>query len=111
MLKRSMPFVKLAEVSQVPEGSVLHVEVGDVSRKCDAVAICNVEGALHAMDGICPHAGGPLGEGALHGRILVCPYHGWAFDCVTGLNAEDDVLQQARYEVKVVNGEVLVNLP
>jgi nitrite reductase/ring-hydroxylating ferredoxin subunit len=106
-----MAFVKLAEVSQVPEGSALHVEVGDASHRCDAVAICNVEGTLHAMDGICPHAGGPLGEGALHGRFLVCPYHGWAFDCVTGLNAEDDVLQQARFKVKVEGKDILVDLP
>ncbi len=105
-----MAFVKLAEVSQVPEGSTLHVEVGDASGRCDAVAICNVEGALHAMDGICPHAGGPLGEGALHGRFLVCPYHGWAFDCVTGLNAEDDTVRQARFEVKVEGADILVDL-
>ena len=61
--------MKLADLSQVPEGTAIHVEIRD-----GAVAICNVEGELYAMDGICPHSGGPLGEGALHGRILVCPF-------------------------------------
>ncbi len=89
----------------------MQVDVGGRSDKCDAVAICNVEGELHAIDGICPHAGGPLGEGALHGRILVCPYHGWEFDCVTGVNLEDDIVRQARFDLKVENGDVLVNLP
>lgn len=102
-----MAFVKLAHMSQLPEGSALQVELGNDG----AVAICNVEGDLHAMNGICPHAGGPLGEGALHGRILTCPYHGWEFDCVTGVNTEDDAVRQARYDVKVVDGAVLVNLP
>lgn len=101
-----MAFVKLADVSQVPEGSAIQVEVGD-----SAVAICNIEGELHAIDGICPHSGGPLGEGGLHGRILVCPYHAWEFDCVTGLSTGDDTLRQARYEVKVEGSDVLVNLP
>jgi nitrite reductase (NADH) small subunit len=101
-----MPFVKLAEVSQVPEGTALHVETGK-----GAVAICNIEGEIHAMDGICPHSGGPLGEGALHGRILVCPFHAWGFDCVTGLSDADDSLNQDTYAVKVENGDIFADLP
>lgn len=101
-----MAFVKLTEVSQVPEGAALQVETAE-----GAVAICNVEGELYALDGICPHAGGPLGEGALHGRILVCPYHAWGFDCVTGQNDADNTVRQATYAVKVEGGGVLVNLP
>lgn len=101
-----MAFVKLAALSQLPEGSALQVEIAD-----GAVAICNVEGELYALDGICPHAGGPLGEGALHGRILVCPFHGWAFDCVTGLSDADDNLRQGTYPVKAENGDIFVNLP
>ena len=44
-------------------------------------AVCNAGGEIHALDGICPHAGGPLGQGALHGTTLVCPWHAWEFDC------------------------------
>jgi nitrite reductase/ring-hydroxylating ferredoxin subunit len=102
-----MAFVKLAAVSQVPEGAALHVETPDGA----AVAICNVEGELYAMDGICPHSGGPLGEGALHGRILMCPFHAWGFDCVTGLNDADDSVRQAIYAVKTEDGEIFANLP
>jgi nitrite reductase (NADH) small subunit len=101
-----MAFVKLAAVSQVPEGTALHVETAE-----GAVAICNIEGEFHAMDGICPHSGGPLGEGALHGRILVCPFHAWGFDCVTGFNQADDALRQATYAVKTVNGEIFADVP
>jgi nitrite reductase (NADH) small subunit len=101
-----MAFVKLAALSQLPQGSALQVETAD-----GAVAICNMEGELYALDGICPHAGGPLGEGALHGRILVCPFHGWAFDCVTGLSDGGDNLRQATYQVKTENGDIFVDLP
>lgn len=101
-----MAFVKLAHMSQLPEGSALHVETAG-----GAVAICNVEGELYAFDGICPHSAGPLGEGALHGRILVCPYHAWGFDCVTGLSEADDALRQDTYAVKTENGGVFVDVP
>jgi nitrite reductase/ring-hydroxylating ferredoxin subunit len=101
-----MAFVKLAAVSQVPEGTALHVETAD-----GAVAIYNIEGEFHAMDGICPHSGGPLGEGALQGRILVCPFHAWGFDCVTGLSDADDSLRQATYAVKTENGEIFADVP
>ena len=100
-----MAFVKLAILSDVPPGSAIHIPVGE-----EAVAICNVRGELFAMDGTCPHAGGPLGHGALHGTTLVCPWHAWDFDCRTGLSDVDDVIKMATYPVKVENGEILVDL-
>ena len=101
-----MPFVKLATLKDVPEGSAVHIPVGE-----SAVAICNVGGALHAMDGICPHAWGPLGHGALDGTTLVCPFHAWGFDCTTGQCDADDRVKLATYAVKVDGAEVWVDLP
>ena|SRR5258708_4825763 len=100
-----MAFVKIAAARDVPVGSAVQVKMGE-----GAVAVCNVGGTLHAMDGICPHAGGPLGDGALTGTTLVCPFHGWTFDCVTGQNDVDPELKQAVYPVKVVNGEIWVDV-
>ena len=65
------------------------MEIGDG----DAVAVCNVAGTLYAIDGICPHSGGPLGHGALDGPILTCPFHGWEFDCRTGRSSADEDLK------------------
>jgi nitrite reductase (NADH) small subunit len=75
-----MPFVKVGSLSTLPPGSVMEALVGD-----GTYAICNVgrEG-VYALDGICPHSGGPLGQGALHGATLVCPWHAWEFDCRSG---------------------------
>ena len=101
-----MAFQKVGELRLLPPGSALHVRMGD-----DAVAVCNVEGTLYAMDGICPHSGGPLGHGALEGHILACPFHAWEFDCRTGACVSSDRLQQATYPVKVEDGEILVDVP
>ena len=61
------------------EGAVATVWVGDAE-----VALVRSNGRLHAVDAVCPHAGGPLGEGFVDGASVVCPYHGWAFDLATG---------------------------
>ena len=96
--------MRVTALKDVPQGSAVHVILGE-----GAVAVCNVDGALHAMNGICPHAGGPLGHGVLNGATLVCPFHGWAFDCATGQYDMDDGLRQTTYPVKVENGEVWVD--
>jgi nitrite reductase/ring-hydroxylating ferredoxin subunit len=105
--KKSMSFVRVGPLQLLPPGSVTHLEMDDGS----AVAVCNVAGVLHALDGICPHSGGPLGHGALDGPILTCPFHGWEFDCRTGSMAGDDLKLQATYPVKVKDGDIFVELP
>lgn len=48
------------------------------------VCVVNVHGEITAMDNVCAHRGGPLGQGTIeHGR-LICPWHGWAFNPSTG---------------------------
>jgi len=48
------------------------------------IALCNVAGALHAIDDVCPHAGASLAAGPLRGATLTCPLHGIAFDVTNG---------------------------
>jgi len=105
--KKSMAFVKVGSLKLLPPGSATQHEM-EGGR---AVAVCNVAGALYAIDGVCPHSGGPLGDGALDGPILTCPFHAWEFDCRTGVNAADDDLKQATYPVKAEDGEIFVELP
>jgi len=101
-----MAFVKIGALKHLPTGSAMHFEIGD-----GAVAVCNVGGTLHAIDGICPHSGGPLGHGALDGHLLACPFHAWEFDCRTGLSDVDEYLKLATYAVKIENGDIFVDLP
>ncbi len=74
------------------------------------VALANVSGEFHAIDGLCPHQGGPLGTGALCGAVLTCPWHGWQFDVATGRHCHSKVVRQQVYEVRRENGRVLVRL-
>jgi nitrite reductase/ring-hydroxylating ferredoxin subunit len=74
------------------------------------VALYNVEGIFHAIDGICPHQGGPLGKGRLDGCVVVCPWHGWRFDVRTGQHQINPRLRQPAYEVRVEGDTVMIDL-
>jgi nitrite reductase/ring-hydroxylating ferredoxin subunit len=75
------------------------------------IALFHVDGRFYALDGICPHAGGPLGEGTLCGGIVTCPWHGWQFDVTTGRHASNARLQHAAFGVKVEGNDVYVEIP
>jgi nitrite reductase (NADH) small subunit len=101
-----MPFVNVGSLAGLAPGSVMEAEVNGTS-----YAICNLGGELHAWAGVCPHAGGPLGQGALHDNILVCPWHGWEYDCRTGVNEFDDSVKLAAFPVKAQGDDILIDVP
>ncbi len=73
--------------------------------------ICNSGGELHALDGICPHRGGPLGHGALHGSEIVCLWHAWAFDCKSGTHDFNPEIRLGKFPVVVHGEDVWADLP
>jgi len=68
------------------------------------------DGAWHALDGVCPHQGGPLGAGSLCGTTLTCPWHGWQFDVADGQHRVSATVRQAVHEVKEEAGRLFVRL-
>ena len=99
-------FTKIAFQSELPAaGEAKEFPCGD-----RVICIANVEGALSAMDNICLHRGGPLGQGLVDGGKVVCPWHGWQWDPKTGQAAHDPNAKVAVYPLKLENGDVLVEL-
>jgi len=99
-----MGFVKVGSLATLPDGQARPVQASGQS-----IAICRVGDTIYAVDGVCPHSGGPLGQGALHGTTLVCPWHAWEFDCVTGEYDRNPDLCLRRFDVQVREGEIFVN--
>jgi nitrite reductase/ring-hydroxylating ferredoxin subunit len=99
-----MAFIKVGALSSLPPGSVMEVILGD-----DSYAICNQNGELHALWGICPHAGGPIGQGALQENSIVCPWHEWSYNCSTGENDYDPAVKLDRFAVKVEGDDILID--
>lgn len=72
-------FVKIARTEDVPAGQVKIYQVDGRQ-----IALCNVDGEFFAIDDVCTHDQGPLGEGELDGYQIECPRHGARFDVKTG---------------------------
>jgi nitrite reductase (NADH) small subunit len=96
-------FVKMATLDELPPGGAKEVEHGG-----RIYALFNVDGVVTAIDGICPHQGGPLADGALEGSNVTCPWHGWQFDVQSGKTPMGPKIKQPVYEVKIEGRDVLV---
>ena len=101
-----MPFVKAMRVDALPPGSTAAVSVDGRD-----YALCNLNGEIHALDGVCPCSGGPLGQGVLQGHLLVCPWHGRRYDCRTGEHHFDREVKVATFRVRVQDGDILIEAP
>ena len=73
--------VKVAESNQIPMGGKIVVEVDDIE-----IAVFNVDNEqYYAVENICSHDGGSLGDGKIIDTYQVeCPRHGARFDIRTG---------------------------
>jgi nitrite reductase (NADH) small subunit len=97
---------RVASLSEIPAGGAKEIAVGD-----RVVAIFNVDGALYALDGICPHAGGPLARGKLSGHVVTCPWHGWQFDVTSGRHCLAPRIQTSCLSVSTEGDDVFVEIP
>lgn len=97
-------FVKVARADEIGPGEKKIVEVDGIE-----IVVLNVNGQLYAIEDVCTHDGGPLGEGKLDGCQLICPRHGARFDVRTGAALTMPAVEAApTYEVRIENGDVLV---
>lgn len=97
---------RVAKVSDVPVGEGREFVVAG-----RIVALFNADGEFHAMDGICPHAGGPLANGQLCGKVVTCPWHGWQFDVTSGRHCLNTHLVHPAYAVTTEGDELWVEIP
>ena len=95
--------VKVARVDQVGPGCGIGVRVADL-----AVALFNVAGRLHAIDGSCVRCGAPLAGGPLDGTDLRCPGCGWHYDLATGRVAGVPGLRVDTWEPVIENADILL---
>jgi nitrite reductase (NADH) small subunit len=99
-------FLKLTTQSELPaEGEAKEFSCGDKT-----ICVANVNGTVSAMDNVCLHRGGPLGQGMIEGSKLVCPWHGWQWDPKTGEAADNPGVKVAVYPLKIEDGDVLVEI-
>jgi nitrite reductase/ring-hydroxylating ferredoxin subunit len=97
----------LCDVNEVTPGKMLRVH----PEGRDPILVCNVAGALHAVDDECTHAIASLSEGQLRGNIVFCPMHGGSFDVRSGEATSLPCKQPLRtWPLEVTNGKVYLLL-
>jgi 3-phenylpropionate/trans-cinnamate dioxygenase ferredoxin subunit len=96
---------RVAALADVPVGEVRVAHCGDRS-----LAVANVDGTLYAIDNLCTHDGGTLGEGRLRGDRVLCPRHGASFDARTGRVLALPAVRSVRaYPVTIEGDDVYID--
>jgi nitrite reductase/ring-hydroxylating ferredoxin subunit len=98
-------FVKVAAVGDLAPGQGKVVEANGRE-----IGLFNVGGTFYAVDNVCKHRGGSLGEGELDGSIVTCPLHAWTYDVTSGECFDDPACAIDRFAVKVEGNDVLVEV-
>lgn len=94
------------KVSDIPPGQMRVIVVEGVR-----VAVCNVGGAFYAIEDVCTHDEGPLGEGKVVDGQVECPRHGGRFDVKTGQATRMPAVAPARtFPVRVEGGVLVVEV-
>jgi nitrite reductase/ring-hydroxylating ferredoxin subunit len=101
-------WVRVATVSDVAEGQVHAVRVGERE-----IALYHLPGGEYrATDNICTHEYAQLSDGWLEDGCIECPLHAARFDVRSGkalcAPAEQDI---DVFEIRVEGNDLLVNMP
>jgi 3-phenylpropionate/trans-cinnamate dioxygenase ferredoxin component len=101
-----MAFECIASKSDIPAGTVRVFQANGHS-----VCVANLDGAsFYAIDNLCTHDNGPLGEGRIVDGTVECPRHGARFDLATGaVRALPAVRPVRTYPVEVRDEDVCVD--
>jgi nitrite reductase (NADH) small subunit len=99
-------YLKLTTESELPPvNEAREFSIGDKT-----VCVANVDGTITAMDNICLHRGGPLGQGVIDRGKVICPWHGWEWNASSGEAAHNPAVKVPVYALKIENGDVLIKL-
>jgi 3-phenylpropionate/trans-cinnamate dioxygenase ferredoxin subunit len=99
-------FVPVAKTSEIPDPGKKLVEVDE-----RLVVVVHAAGQFYAIDDVCTHDGGPLGEGDLDGYEISCPRHGAKFDVRDGRALTMPATKAtASHHVKIEGDDILVKL-
>lgn len=98
--------VPICRLDELPLGLGRSFEVGG---RLIAV-FCARSGNVIAVDGKCPHKGGPLADGMLIGDQVVCPLHAFRFHGTSGECEQPGMCAIETYPAEVEGGAVYVTV-
>ncbi|WIM05022.1 MAG: nitrite reductase small subunit NirD [Candidatus Nitricoxidivorans perseverans] len=99
-------WIDLCAIDDIPRqgGRALHTPMGELA------IFRTVDDRLFALDGKCPHRGGPLSQGMVHGHRVTCPLHGLNIDLDTGEAIAPDSGCVRKHPLRGEAGRVLIGV-
>jgi len=98
----TLEYIEICSIVELSEGERLFLEVDDKQ-----IVLFRINGDYFAVDDICSHDDGPLGEGDLEGDNIICPRHGARFDIRTGKAVSlPAVIDICAYPVRIRNNNI-----
>ncbi|GGC05957.1 hypothetical protein GCM10011352_35210 [Marinobacterium zhoushanense] len=74
-----------------------------------SVLVVNLQGEYYAVENICPHDGGELGEGLIEQDTVTCPRHGACFSLKNGEVLAPPAFEDLRcFQVRLDAGRLLL---
>lgn len=102
-----MTRLALLHQDDVPETGMCRVET-----EGRAILLARVDGAIRAVDDVCPHNGASLSAGVLRDGCVTCPAHLWRFRLMDGTRVGRSDVRIPTYEVEISDdGWVEIDLP
>lgn len=101
-------FVKVADVSEIPDPGKCVYEVDD-----RLVVVFHAGGQAYCLEDLCTHDGGPLSDGELDCTdfSISCPRHGAKFDIRSGVQMTMPATEPTiMHEAKIEGGAIYVKI-
>ena len=99
-------FIRIGSTSDLPrDGEAREFAVGG-----RVLCVANIDSKFAAIDNVCAHHGGPLGQGVVAAGHVICPWHGWEYDPQTGASTHDPQMKVDVYALKIEGDDVLVDM-
>ena len=97
----------ICAVEELKPGDRRIVKIGPYNE----VLVLNIDGAIHAINNACPHAGAAMQRGPVRKGVLYCPLHLWGFKLDTGACIDGEPVRAPTYEVERVDDTWVLCLP
>lgn len=98
-------WVEVCSTDDIPEqcGKTVCIDGGE------RIALYRYAGRVSAINNVCAHQGGPLGEGRIIDGCVTCPWHGWQYRPQDGQSPPPFTEKIATYRVRIQGRRVCVN--
>ncbi len=101
---QKVDFVYACEIEDIQDDRAKIVTISG-----ERVAIFKYEGQLSAVNNVCRHQGGPIGEGKIIDGCITCPWHGYQYLPGNGQSPPPFTEKLETYQLKLEGTQVFID--